>query len=84
MPIESNPGGITITGNAINWFQVRVVRDGMAFYLRQGMKLNRMYTPASPKRAAHHRRRAAHERTYLEADRLVSRQPWTQPNALGG
>jgi hypothetical protein len=46
MPIETHSnGGATITGNAVNWFAVRVVLSAMTLYLRTGMMVNRSYTP---------------------------------------
>lgn len=46
MPIESHPeGGATLTGNAVNWFAVKVVCSAMKLYLRTGVQANRAYTP---------------------------------------
>jgi hypothetical protein len=46
MPIERHEGGTTITGNAINWFQVRTILSAGDMYLKHGISLSRVATPA--------------------------------------
>jgi hypothetical protein len=50
MPIERTPSGsVTVTGNAINLFRLMAVLQGARLYLKTGMQVNRMYTPANMK-----------------------------------
>lgn len=46
MPIIGDDSGTTITGNAINWYQCQVILRSLDLYLRTGMSLSRVATPA--------------------------------------
>jgi len=47
MPVEKDAGGTTITGNAINYFQVLICKQAMEMHLKFGgtMRLTRTATP---------------------------------------
>lgn len=47
MPITGDEYGTTITGNAINWYQCKVLVTSIRMYLRSGMMLSRSATPAN-------------------------------------
>lgn len=49
MPIENHAGGTSITGNAINWYRLKVIISAARLYLKTGMKANSMYTPTNMK-----------------------------------
>lgn len=53
MPIENRHNGtIIITGNAINWYQVKVVISAMQMYLKHGMQVTRAASPQNLKHIA--------------------------------
>lgn len=47
MPIERSDSATTITGNAINWLQVRMILSAGDLYLKHGIKASRNATPAN-------------------------------------
>ena len=46
MPITNDAGGTTITGNAINWLQVKIIIRAIDTYCKFGMQLARNGSPA--------------------------------------
>jgi len=54
MPITASDesGAITITGNAINWYQVRSIVFAATMYLEHGYLVSRAATPSTLRRLA--------------------------------
>ena len=48
MPIETTQGGTMVTGNAINYFQLIIVKQSIDLHLKTngGMRMSRVATPA--------------------------------------
>jgi len=85
MPIENSGGGFMITGNAVNWYAVLVVKQAAKLYLETGMQANRAYTPTNIRRFAegytgkhYNRSRKGLEAAYADlVELLASREPDT-------
>ena len=81
MPITTSDesGAITITGNAINWYQVRSILIAADLYLKCGMLVSRAATPATLRRLAttytgttYPRSRQGLERAVIDLERMMS------------
>ena len=81
MPITASDesGAITITGNAINWYQVRSILIAADLYLKCGMLASRAATPSTLRRLAtaytgitYPRSRKGLERAVIDLERMMS------------